>query len=64
MSQNICVRFSDEEVELLDKLAKYLHARGMIKNDTKSDVIRMAVDILNRLVLDDIEKRRMGMSYE
>lgn len=58
MSQNICVRFEEDEIEVLDKMAAYLHARGMIKEPTRSDAIRFAVDVLNRIILDDIERRR------
>lgn len=54
----MCVRFEEDELDVLDKLANYLHFRGKIGSPTRSDVIRFAIDVLNRLVVEDIERRR------
>lgn len=59
MSQQVCVRFSEKEIEALDKLAKYLEKRGMIQENSRSAVIRYAVELLHTLILKDIERRRM-----
>lgn len=58
MSQQVCVRFSEKEIEALDKLAKYLEKRGMIQENSRSAVIRYAVELLHTLILKDIERRR------
>ena len=57
----IAVRVSPHEKEFIEKMAKYLHKTGRIKEETVSDVIRYAVfDILGPLVLKEIEEKRYG----
>ena len=58
MSTQITVRVSNEEKNLAEKLAIYLHKRGNIDEPTISNAIRMCIRFTVGTLLKTIEAER------
>jgi len=56
----ITVRVSEEEKELAEKLANYLHKLGKIKEPTISEAIRVCLHFTVNEILKAIEMERYG----
>lgn len=58
---SVVVRMDDTEVELLDEIAKWLHANKYIKESTRSETIRYALfNVLCPTILKAQELKRMA----
>jgi len=57
---SINVRVTDEEKELAEKLAIYLHKLGKIENPTLSDAMRVSLHFTVNEILKAVEVERYG----
>jgi hypothetical protein len=57
---NVSVKLTEEEKELLEKLANYLHKLGKIEAPTISDALRVCLHFTVNEILKAIERERYG----
>jgi hypothetical protein len=57
---NVSVKLTEEEKELLEKLANYLHKLGKIEQPTISDALRVCLHFTVNEILKAIERERYG----
>ena len=59
-TQVVSVKLTQDEKELLEKLANYLYKLGKIPSPTTSDAIRLCLHFTVREIIKSIEVERYG----
>jgi len=57
---DVHIMLTQEEAEVLDKLANYLHLRGKIAKPTRSEALRLCLRFTVAEILKAIEAERYG----